>query len=93
MSIVLIRGDRGWLMHISVFLIYLVSGKTHFDNYYYRVNADFYRVNKQVRQIFSQYLNFSYCKKKKKWRLLEKNWVQKKDCVVSEFVLYQHVLL
>ena len=49
-------------MHILVFLIYLVSGikveekvevgKTHFDNYYYRVNADFYRVNKPVRQIF-----------------------------------------
>ena len=28
-SIVLIRGDRGWLMHILVFLIYLMSGKTH----------------------------------------------------------------
>ena len=26
------RGDRGWLMHFLVFLIYLVSGKTHFDN-------------------------------------------------------------
>ena len=52
MSIVLIRGSRGWLMHILVFLIYLVSGKTHFDDYYYRVNADFYRVNKPVRQIF-----------------------------------------
>ena len=25
------RGDRGWLMHFLVFLIYLVSGKTHFD--------------------------------------------------------------
>ena len=37
---------------ILVFLIYLVSGKTHFDNYYYRVNADFYHVNKPVRQIF-----------------------------------------
>ena len=52
MSIVLIRGDLGWLMHILVFLIYLVSGKTHFDNYYYLVNADFYSVNKPVRQIF-----------------------------------------
>ena len=51
-SIVLIRGDRGWLMHILIFLIYLVSGKTHFDNYYYHVNADFYRVNKPVRQTF-----------------------------------------
>ena len=27
------RGDRGWLMHFLVFLIYLVSGKAHFDNY------------------------------------------------------------
>ena len=53
MSIVLIRGDRGWLMHILVFLINLVSGKTHFDNYYYRVNADFYHDNKPVRQIFT----------------------------------------
>ena len=26
-------GDRGWLMHFLVFLIYLVSGKAHFDNY------------------------------------------------------------
>ena len=52
MSIVLIRGDRGWLMHILVFLIYLVSGKTHFDNYYYHVNANFHGVNKPVRQIF-----------------------------------------
>ena len=52
MSIVLIRGERGCLMHILVFLIYLVSGKTHFDDYNYRVKADFYRVNKPVRQIF-----------------------------------------
>ena len=37
---------------VLISLIYLVSGKTHFDNYYYRVNADFYRVNKPVRQIF-----------------------------------------
>ena len=29
----MIRGDRGWLMHFLVFLIYLVSGKANFDNY------------------------------------------------------------
>ena len=28
------RGDWGWMMHFLVFLIYLVSGKTHFDNYH-----------------------------------------------------------
>ena len=27
------RGDWGWSMHFLVFLIYLVSGKAHFDNY------------------------------------------------------------
>ena len=66
-------------MHILIFLIYLVSGKTHFDNYYYHVNTDFYRVNKPVRQIFlNMTVNFSCCKREKKRRLWEKNGVQNK---------------
>ena len=79
MSIVLIRGDRGYLMHILVFLIYHLSGKTHFDNYYYRVNADFYRVNNKqaYKADFSQYVIFSYCKKEKT-EALGKNGVQNK---------------
>ena len=72
-------------MHILICLIYLVSGKTHFDNNYYRVNADFNRVNKPVRQIFFQYVNCSYCKKEK-MEALEKKWGPKQDRVVSEFV-------
>ena len=100
MSIVLIRGDRGWLMHILVFLIYLVSGKTHFDNCYYHVNADFYRVKKPVRQIFLNMLTV-YIVKKKKRRLWEKRGVQNKivldpnscyiDACYNEVDLYRSV--
>ena len=54
-----------------------MSGKSHFDNYYYRVNADFYRVNKPVRQIFLNMRTFHNVKKKKTVAL-GKNWVQNK---------------
>ena len=53
---------------VLISLIYLVSRKTHFNKYYSRVNADFYRVNKPVRQIF---LNI-------KTEALGKNGVQNK---------------
>ena len=62
---------------VSISLIYLMSGKTHFNNYYYRVNADFYRVNKPVRQIFLNMLTFNIVKKKKT-EALGKNGVQNK---------------
>ena len=62
-----------------------MSGKTHFDNYYYCVNADFYRVNKPVRQIFLNMLTFHIVKKKKNGGF-GKKWGPKQNRAVSEFV-------
>ena len=76
-------------MYILVFLIYLVSGKTHFDNYYYRDKADFYRVNKPVRQIFLTMGTFHIVKKRRLWG---KMGSKTKSCCIRICVISTHAI-
>ena len=69
-----------------------MSGKTHFNNYYYCVNADFYRVKKPVRLIFLNMLTFHIVKKKKKRRLWEKMGSKTKSCCIRIRVISTRAL-